>query len=55
MELSNIIFKMNYIQTIKQKDENTANIQYAIIAGFCRKLKLSASKKHLCKLETIVP
>jgi len=33
----------------------THNIQYAIIAGFCGRLKHSARKKHLCQLETIVP
>jgi len=31
------------------------NIVYAIIAGFRGKLKLCASKKHLCKPETTVP
>lgn len=33
---------------------NAANIQYAIIAGFCGRLKHCARKKHLCKFETIV-
>ncbi len=36
-------------------NDKTANIQYAIIAGFCGRLKHCARKKHLCNFETIVP
>jgi hypothetical protein len=37
------------------KIDNLHNIQYAIIAGFCGRLKHCAKKKHLYNFETIVP
>jgi len=43
------------IQNNRLTNDKTANIQYAIIAGFCGRLKHCARKKHLCNFETIVP
>ena len=43
---------INELIMIKIKEHN---IQYAIIAGFCGRLKHRARKKHFCNFETIVP
>ena len=50
-------FHPNYDRLInnKQMKKNAYNIQYAIIAGFCGRLKNCARKKHLCNFDTIVP
>jgi len=40
---------------MKNIKKHVHNIQYAIIAGFCGRLKHCARKKHLCNFETIEP
>lgn len=49
-----MITSLKFNELIKKIDKNGYNIQYAIIAGFCGRLKHCARKKHLCNFETIV-